>query len=46
METYGFTEADWSAAKLEVKEILAARAKLRGMIPLFRSCRQAENNSP
>jgi hypothetical protein len=33
MDTYGFSEAAWSAAKREVKEILAARAKLRGMIP-------------
>lgn len=30
---YGFTDADWGAAKTEMTSILAARAKLRGMIP-------------
>ena len=33
METYGFPEAMWQAAKRKVKNILAARAKARGMIP-------------
>ena len=32
METHGFTEAAWEEAKREVKGILAARARLRGMI--------------
>lgn len=30
---YGFKDADWGAAKTEMTSILAARAKLRGMIP-------------
>ncbi len=30
---YGFADQDWAAAKAEMKAILAARAKLRGMIP-------------
>ena len=30
---YGFTDNDWDAAKAEMVTILAARAKLRGMIP-------------
>jgi molybdopterin synthase catalytic subunit len=33
MDTYGFSESEWSAALREAKDILAARAKLRGMIP-------------
>ena len=33
MNAHGFSEEQWSAAKAEVKSILAARAKLRGMIP-------------
>ena len=33
MDTYGFTEEQWSAAKSEVTALLRARAKLRGMIP-------------
>jgi hypothetical protein len=31
--THGFSESEWSAALLEAKDILATRAKLRGMIP-------------
>ncbi len=30
---YGFADKDWDAAKVEMAEILAGRAKLRGMIP-------------
>lgn len=33
METYGFSKAEWSAAKREVKAILAKRAELRGLMP-------------
>ena len=33
MNLHGFSEEQWSAAKAEVRELLAARAKLRGMIP-------------
>jgi hypothetical protein len=31
--TYGFSQADWDAAKQEARSLLIARAKLRGMIP-------------
>lgn len=37
---YGFAEADWEAAKQEAIEILAARARLRGMIPYSDLVRQ------
>jgi hypothetical protein len=30
---FGFADNDWDAAKVEMATILAARAKLRGMIP-------------
>lgn len=30
---YGFSQADWAAAKQEARSLLIARAKLRGMIP-------------
>ena len=30
---YGYRETDWNEAKREAKEILAERARLRGMIP-------------
>lgn len=30
---YGFSDRDWDAAKVEMTKILAARAKVRGMIP-------------
>jgi molybdopterin synthase catalytic subunit len=30
---YGFTEAQWAAAKKEARELLTARARVRGMIP-------------
>jgi hypothetical protein len=30
---YGFTDRDWNAAKNEMRAILVARAKVRGMIP-------------
>lgn len=33
MSNYGFTPKEWSAAKCEAKDILADRAKVRGMIP-------------
>jgi hypothetical protein len=33
METYGFSEFAWDAAKQEVRQILAECAKVRGMIP-------------
>lgn len=33
MSNYGFTPKEWAAAKREAKDILAARAKVRGMIP-------------
>ncbi len=33
MAKYGFPEAQWEAAKAEVKAVLVERAKLRGMIP-------------
>jgi hypothetical protein len=33
MNIYGFTSEEWSAAKIEARDILAARAKIRGMIP-------------
>jgi molybdopterin synthase catalytic subunit len=33
METYGFTQAEWDAAKKEAKDLLAKRAKVRGMMP-------------
>lgn len=33
MNTYGFTPKEWAAAKREAIDILAARAKVRGMIP-------------
>lgn len=33
METFGFSEAAWNAAKHEAKDSLVARAKLRGMMP-------------
>jgi len=31
--TYGFSQADWDMAKQEARNLLIARAKLRGMIP-------------
>lgn len=33
MSEHGFSQEHWSMAKAEIKELLAARAKLRGMIP-------------
>ena len=33
MNEHGFSHEQWSAAKLEIAELLSARAKLRGMIP-------------
>jgi molybdopterin synthase catalytic subunit len=33
LSTYGFTPKEWAAAKREAKDILAARAKVRGMMP-------------
>lgn len=30
---YGFSENDWNQARNEIKQILIARARLRGMIP-------------
>ncbi|SRR5258708_6206138 len=33
METHGFSETEWAAAKAEAKSILVAHAKMRGMIP-------------
>lgn len=33
MNEHGFSHEQWSAAKAEITELLAARAKLRGMIP-------------
>lgn len=33
MNQYGFSDEQWNAAKQEVTALLAARAKLRGMIP-------------
>ena len=33
MTNFGFTSKEWAAAKQEAKELLTARAKLRGMIP-------------
>lgn len=33
MNIYGFTSEEWSAAKTEARDILAARAKIRSMIP-------------
>lgn len=33
MSNYGFTAKEWAAAKREAKDILAARATVRGMIP-------------
>ena len=33
MSNYGFTPQEWAAAKKETTDILAARAKMRGMIP-------------
>jgi len=31
--TYGFSQADWDMAKQEARNLLIARARLRGMIP-------------
>jgi len=36
--TYGLSQADWDMAKQEARNLLIAWARLRGMIPLFRSC--------
>ena len=33
MGTYGFSQVDWDTAKKEVRSLLTARAKVRGMIP-------------
>lgn len=33
MNSHGFTDDQWSAAKNEVLDLLSTRAKLRGMIP-------------
>lgn len=33
LSNYGFTPKEWAAAKQEAKDILSARAKVRGMIP-------------
>jgi len=33
METFGFSEAAWNAAKAEAKAALVERAKVRGMMP-------------
>jgi len=33
LNKYGFTPKEWAAAKQETKDILTARAKVRGMIP-------------
>jgi len=33
METFGFSEAAWTAAKAEAKAALVERAKVRGMMP-------------
>jgi molybdopterin synthase catalytic subunit len=33
MDIYGFSQTEWDAAKKEARDILAARAKVRGMIP-------------
>jgi molybdopterin synthase catalytic subunit len=33
LSNYGFTPKEWADAKREAKDILAARAKVRGMIP-------------
>ena len=33
MSTYGFSQAEWDAAKEEARALLIARAKVRGMIP-------------
>ncbi len=33
METFGFSEAAWNAAKAEAKSALVERAKVRGMMP-------------
>ena len=33
MAKFGFSNEEWNTAKKEIKDILIARAKLRGMIP-------------
>ena len=33
MSTYGFSQAEWDAAKQEARNLMIARAKVRGMIP-------------
>jgi molybdopterin synthase catalytic subunit len=33
LSNYGFTQKEWAAAKREAKDLLVARAKVRGMIP-------------
>ncbi len=33
MAKFGFSNEEWNAAKKEIKKVLIARAKLRGMIP-------------
>jgi len=33
MSTYGFSQAEWDAAKQEARTLMIARAKVRGMIP-------------
>jgi len=33
MSTYGFSQAEWDAAKQEIRNLMVARAKVRGMIP-------------
>ncbi len=33
LSNYGFTPKEWAAAKREAKDLLVARAKVRGMIP-------------
>jgi molybdopterin synthase catalytic subunit len=33
LTNHGFTSKEWISAKCEARDILAARAKLRGMIP-------------
>ncbi len=37
---HGFAKADWDSAKEEAKEIMIARAKVRGMIPYSDLVRQ------
>jgi hypothetical protein len=37
-EKYGYTESEWNAAKEEMRQLLIARARFRGMIPYSELC--------